>query len=116
MEDLNNNAQSGMSQDTPVQSNATEAALPDSKNYVVNSKVVITDLGDELVLMEPASGKMFSLNSSGRVLWQRLPATPAELATALCEAFEVSREDALEDSQAWLSALVSSGLVDEQSS
>lgn len=111
-----NTAQENTARENTAQSNVTETVLldnkrPDSNRYVMNSKVVITDLGDELVLMEPTSGKMFSLNSSGRILWQRLPATASELAAALCEAFEVSREDALEDSQAWLSALISSGLV-----
>ena len=79
--------------------------------YVANEQVVVTDLGDELVVMEPTSGKMFSLNSSGRTLWQRLPATAAELAEALCEAFEVSPADAQADSDAWLGALVQIGLV-----
>jgi PqqD family protein of HPr-rel-A system len=79
--------------------------------YEANEQVVVTDLGDELVVMAPASGKMFSLNSSGRTLWQRLPATVDELAEALCEAFEVSEADAQADSEAWLAALVEVGLV-----
>jgi PqqD family protein of HPr-rel-A system len=79
--------------------------------YVANEQVVVTDLGDELVVMTPASGKMFSLNNSGRTLWQRLPATVDELAEALCEAFEVSVEDAKADSDAWLAALTEVGLV-----
>jgi PqqD family protein of HPr-rel-A system len=79
--------------------------------YEANDQVVVTDLGDELVVMAPASGKMFSLNSSGRTLWQRLPATVDELAEALCEAFEVSQADAKADSEAWLAALVEVGLV-----
>lgn len=79
--------------------------------YEANEQVVVTDLGDELVVMAPASGKMFSLNSSGRTLWQRLPATVDELAAALCEAFEVSEADAQADSEAWLAALVEVGLV-----
>jgi hypothetical protein len=79
--------------------------------YLVNEQVVVTDLGDELVLMEPASGKMFSLNSSGRTLWRRLPATAEELAEALCEAFEVSLEEARVDSAAWLASLSKVGLV-----
>jgi len=83
--------------------------------YVANDKVVVTDLGDELVVMSPSSGKMFSLNSSGRTLWQRLPGTADDLAEALCEAFEVSLEDAKEDSRAWLVALAQIGLVHAES-
>jgi hypothetical protein len=88
-----------------------ETGAPTGQRYSANDDVVMTDLGDELVLMAPASGKMFSLNSSGRTLWQSLPASKAELADALCDAFEVSREDALEDSSVWLEALLEAGLV-----
>ena len=109
MQSVSHNVDNTISADTVLDANTEAARL-----YIANNEVVVTDLGDELVLMAPASGKMFSLNSSGRTLWQRLPATGSELADALCEAFEVSRDDALEDSSVWLEALVEAGLVQVQ--
>jgi hypothetical protein len=69
-------------------------------NYRHNPSVVVTDLEDELVLLDPISKQMFSLNAVGRVLWFELPAQGLQAAlervTRLFDVtFDQARTDAL---------------------
>jgi hypothetical protein len=74
--------------------------------------VIATDLGDELILLDPRNGEMFALNASGRRIWLELPApSPAPLADALCSTFRVERDRALADVEAHLASLIGAALV-----
>jgi len=73
--------------------------------------VLVTDLGDELILMHASSGLMFSLNPTGRVAWQALPATAQTVGTALTEAFDVEPEQAQSDAETLLADLVAQGVI-----
>jgi coenzyme PQQ synthesis protein D (PqqD) len=59
--------------------------------------------------------EIHSLNATGAVLIKRLKtgATTEELATALCEEFEVDRETAMRDVGAFVERLRESDLVEE---
>ena len=76
-----------------------------------NSAVLTTDLGDELVLMEPVRSVMFSLNETGRLLWNALPADAAALAELLARTYDLAPADARRDVQSLMTALAERGLV-----
>jgi hypothetical protein len=74
--------------------------------------VITTDLGDELILLDPRNGEMFSLNSCGRRVWFALPArSVVQVANALCSEYEVALDRARSDAEALLDALTHAGLV-----
>ncbi|GAA5511967.1 hypothetical protein Dcar01_00681 [Deinococcus carri] len=73
--------------------------------------VLVTDLGDELILMHAARGLMFSLNGPGRVVWQALPGRPQDVAAALARAFDVELPRAEADAGALLADLAARGVV-----
>lgn len=80
--------------------------------YDKSAGIIETDLADELILLDPASGEMFSLNDTGRRVWRALPApSAAVLAGVLMESLEVDRETAEHDVAALLERLVRARLV-----
>jgi hypothetical protein len=80
--------------------------------YSTNPDVIETDLADELILLDPATQQMFSLNATGRAIWRALPAPgEAELAEAVAAQFEVTAEQACADVQALLRQLLDAKLV-----
>lgn len=79
--------------------------------YHANPQILVSDLGDELALMQPNNSKMFSLNSAGRLLWQRLPATLSELSSHLQAEYDITPEIARADAEAVMQNLLQRGLV-----
>lgn len=79
--------------------------------WTANPDVLVTDLGDELVLMHPGRSEMFSLNAAGRLLWQALPATPDTLTDLLVGHYGLGRAQAQADTAAVLSDLQARDLV-----
>ena len=75
-----------------------------------NPDVLVTDLGDELVVLHAATGEMFSLNASGRAVWHSLPA-PLERIEAALIAQGAPHADAQADAQALLAQMQAQGLV-----
>jgi len=74
--------------------------------------IITTDLGDELILLDPRNGEMFSLNSCGRRVWFALPArSVVQVANALCSEYEVTLERARSDAETLLDELTRAGLV-----
>lgn len=73
--------------------------------------VLATDLGDELVLLHPARGEMFSVNGPGRAAWLALPGDTAHLASAVSAAYAVDTNRAERDLQVLLTELEERGLV-----
>ena len=83
------------------------------QHFGVNPSIVATDLEDELVLLDPASQQIFSLNATGRAIWQSLPASMASLTHTLEQRFEVEAMQADADVKGLLRSLVDAGLVRE---
>jgi hypothetical protein len=82
--------------------------------FVRNPHVIATDLGAELVLLDPRSQQMFGLNATGRRVWQSLDGRPAgELAAVLAAEFDVPAETAARDVSIVLARLRDAGLVHE---
>lgn len=88
-------------------------------NYSCKTNVFVTELSDRLALLDMETGTYFSLNQSGTLIWSKLTENKSvsEIADALIEEYEISRDQALQDSKNLIEELVSQGLVvaDDQS-
>jgi hypothetical protein len=74
--------------------------------------VIVTDLGNELILLDPRTGEMFSLNSTGRSVWFALPAgSVMDVAACVAAEFDVKPEAACGDVALLLVALKRAGLI-----
>lgn len=75
--------------------------------------VIATDLDDEVVLLEPATGALFSLNEVGRVIWNELAtaSSTAAIAVTVTGAFEIDEATAEADVNRLVAELVEVGLV-----
>lgn len=91
---------------------APDAAPARPDRYARRAGVIETDLGAELILLDPATGEMFSLNDVGRLIWRALDDAPLEAIVArVVEAFEVSPEVAEADARALVRQLLEAGLI-----
>ena len=81
--------------------------------WTLKPGVIETDLGDELVLLDPKTQGMFSLNNTGRVVWQGLKNTETleTIALSLEKTFTVTLEQASLDAQALIDELEKAGLI-----
>ncbi|PYE55653.1 PqqD family protein [Deinococcus yavapaiensis] len=80
--------------------------------YKPVEQVIVTDLEDELVLLDPSTQAMFSLNRVGRWLWQALPASRESLERQLADSFGIDATTASRDVGAVLSALLQAHLIE----
>jgi Coenzyme PQQ synthesis protein D (PqqD) len=82
-------------------------------NYQHNPSVVVTDLDDELVLLDPNSKQMFSLNAVGRVVWLDLPKLGLERTLEqITQTFDVTPEQAHADALELINNLVQGNLLE----
>lgn len=79
--------------------------------WEVDPDVLVTDLGDELILMHAGRGLMYGLNATGRAAWLALPATTEAVGTALSKAFAVAPDQAQDDARTLLADLAAQGMV-----
>ena len=80
--------------------------------YRHNPDVIETDLERELILLDPATQEMFSLNEMGRVVWRALVEhTAGDIVAMIVERHEVAAEQAGADVRALISGLVEAGLL-----
>jgi hypothetical protein len=76
-----------------------------------NVQVIETDLGDELVLLDPGTRAMFTLNATGREVWRHLDAGVEAVVTALTSTFGISAQRARSDAIELIAELTGAGLV-----
>ena len=76
--------------------------------------VIATDLADELILLDPGTGEMFSLNATGRAIWQALDGRTAvaDVSAAIERVFDAGHERVDADVRELLAALLEAGLVE----
>jgi hypothetical protein len=79
--------------------------------YAASPSVIETDLDHELILLDPETQEMFSLNETGRRVWRALPAGEEALVRAIVEAYQVSREAAQSDVRRLVHDLLDKGLI-----
>ncbi len=82
-----------------------------------NSAILWRELEGEAVLLSPAAGSSYNLNQVGTFIWKLLDGqqTSATIATAVCNAYEVEFEQALQDVEAILADLRANNLLIETS-
>lgn len=85
-----------------------------AQTYRCRADVIVTDLQNELVLLDPNNVEMYSLGPVGRAIWLSLPATPQTAAGQVRLSFDISAEEALRDAQALLEDLQLAGLVEQR--
>ena len=74
--------------------------------------VIETPLEDELVLLDPKTQQMYSLNATGKLIWETLKAGDYPLVAQKVSAeFEVEAEQAQLDADALISDLERTGLL-----
>ena len=80
--------------------------------FTAKPGLVTTDLESELILLDPDSQQMYSLNPTGRLIWQKLDGhTIEKLADAVSREFAVDPKTALTDTTALLADLLQTGLI-----
>jgi PqqD family protein of HPr-rel-A system len=81
--------------------------------FKASSEVLSTSLGDEVVLLDPASGEYFGLEGVGAHVWTLLEpsATLADLIAAITAEYEIDSETCEHDLRELLERLLDLGLV-----
>jgi hypothetical protein len=76
--------------------------------------VLFERVGDDTVLLDPASSLYTRLNATGTALWELLatPATAAELGDHLARTFDLEAATALADAERFLDSLRERGLIE----
>ena len=67
--------------------------------WVADKDVSGSEIGDELALLQPASGQYFTLNQTGAIVWQLLeePHSTDEIALAVAEKYDISASECQDD-------------------
>jgi len=81
--------------------------------YKPATDLIETDLGTELALLNPTTQAMFSLNKTGRLIWQVLPQLGiGGAAQAVVKQFDVSPKQAEQEAKGLVESLLESGLLE----
>lgn len=88
-------------------------AAADGALKVDSDRAIWQEVGEEVIVLDVSSATYFSLNGSGKLLWQKLDkgASVGELVETLVEAYAISRDQAEVDAATFIRSLVDSGLV-----
>jgi len=75
--------------------------------------VVARSVGDEMVLLDLASGTYYSLNGVGALIWRQLEErrSPAEIVEAVAEQYAIDQETARADAERFLAQVAQAGLL-----
>ncbi len=86
----------------------------EEETYKAREDVVMADLGGgETALLDQSTMRYFTLNETGRVIWDHLKegATVPKIVEALVSAFDVTPEEAADSAREFLEDLLSEGLI-----
>jgi hypothetical protein len=85
----------------------------DLSTYVHAPGLVLEAMGDEALVLHLAHNTCFALNPTGLLIWQRLAAgdTLTQIATCVADTFDTDIQSARRDLDAFIDALLSSGLI-----
>ena len=89
-------------------------SVPLTRSVRPTLDVLVSHVGDELVLLDLMSEQYFGLDAVGSTIWERLTTAPciADALAALLDEFEVDRDQLLHDIGRLLGDLVSRNLVE----
>lgn len=82
-------------------------------SFQAKPTVIETDLGDELVLLDPQNQGMFSLNEVGRVIWKHLPSGLEAAIGQVVAEFEIDEATAKQDTLELVEQLKNAGLLEQ---
>lgn len=104
---------------TPSSSNSGQAIDPTQLDRTVlrsSPDVQGTTMDEETVLLDLRSGRYYTLNRLGSVIWEHCTGvqTVREIHAALCDRFEVGPERALDDLVALANELIQEGLLEQE--
>ncbi len=79
------------------------------------TSILWRELDGEAVLLSPSAGSSYNLNQVGTFIWKMLDGKHSshDIATAICEAYEVEYEQALQDVENILVELRDNDLLNE---
>ena len=81
--------------------------------YRPKDGIIETDLGEELILLDPTTQEMFSLNATGRAVWRMLSDhDPADVAAAISDHFAVDAKQAEDDVRDLIDRLLEAELLE----
>jgi hypothetical protein len=85
----------------------------DKKIPVLNPEILARDMGDEVVLLEPSSGKCYGLNEVGNSFWKAVDGQKdlTEIIDGLAEEYEVDLNELTDDITSLTASLVRQGLI-----
>ena len=87
-------------------------SIADTARFRRKPSVIETDLETELVLLDPETREMYSLNPVGRAIWRGLSERDVHaLAHHVTEAFDAPYDRALDDVRLLLADLLDVGLI-----
>lgn len=86
---------------------------PSDQPVQIGADVVFRALGSQMVLVNLGDDRVFELNDTGSFVWTRLTegATPAAVAAALVESFEVDLVEATKTVDALIDSLEEAALI-----
>ncbi len=84
-----------------------------AQRWVSNSDVIATDLDNELVILNPATRALFTLNETGRVVWMGIvESTPLDtIVSNVVSEFAVEPEQARADITRLIDDLIAADLA-----
>lgn len=87
----------------------------DNKKLVQSPQVVSSQLGDDVVIMHPDTGKYLALNPVAAAIFNALaqPHTPAEIVDMLMQQYQVSKEQCTAESLSCIHDMLAKKLVQE---
>ena len=86
-------------------------------HYKPKADLIETDLDTELALLDPTTQAMFSLNKTGRLVWQSLPEKGVTgAAQFVATHFDISLEQAEKDTLSLVQDLLKAGLLETKQS
>lgn len=92
-----------------------QAQILPSATFEASKNVVTTEQADMAILMDLRSGRYFTLNPVGGVIWSELAAGSSvdQMTSRLTETYDVSAEQAMLDVQELLGSMLSAKLIKE---
>jgi hypothetical protein len=82
----------------------------------VNPDVQSTNMDGETVLLDLSTGRYYTLNRVGSVIWEQCTGhhTISDIQTVLCDRFDVASERALDDLVTLVTQLTQEGLLQQE--
>lgn len=94
----------------------SEQASPDRIVLRTNPDVQSTNMDGETVLLDLSTGRYYTLNRVGSVVWEHCTGnhTIRDIQTVLCDRFDVAPERALDDLVTLVTQLTQEGLLQQE--